>query len=144
MLKAFTSGFDPKQTFKWIAFPYRSLVYEFTLFWTKEMPMITAIVQFKVPASATREQVFENMQKAAPRFQGMPGLIRKAFLFDKARGIGGGVYTWESREAAEEVYAEGGPWRASIRTLYGVDPEIAIYETPVIVDNTVNEIQTAA
>ena len=106
--------------------------------------MITAIVQFKVPADATREQVFANMQKAAPRFQGMPGLIRKNFLFDKARGIGGGVYTWESREAAEKVYAEGGPWRTSIRTNYGVDPEITMYETPVIVDNTVNEIQTAA
>jgi hypothetical protein len=106
--------------------------------------MITAIVQFKVPAGATREQVFENMQKAAPRFQRMPGLIRKNFLFDKARGIGGGVYTWESREAAEEVYAEGGPWRTSIRTIYGVYPEIAIYETPVIIDNTTNEILTAA
>jgi hypothetical protein len=106
--------------------------------------MITAIVQFKVPAGTTREQVFENMHKAAPRFQGMPGLIRKTFLFDQARGIGGGVYTWESRDAAEKVYAEGGPWRTSIRTIYGVDPDIAIYETPVIVDNTVDEIQTAA
>jgi hypothetical protein len=106
--------------------------------------MITAIVQFKVPAGTPRAQVFENMQKAAPRFQGMPGLIRKNFLFDEARGIGGGVYTWESREAAEKVYAEGGPWREAIRTLYGVDPEITIYETPVIVDNAVNEIQTAA
>jgi hypothetical protein len=55
--------------------------------------MITAIVQFKVPAGTPRAQVFENMQKAAPRFQGMPGLIRKNFLFDEARGIGGGVYT---------------------------------------------------
>jgi hypothetical protein len=106
--------------------------------------MITAIVQFKVPASATREEVFANMQKAAPRFQGMPGLMRKNFLFDAERGIGGGVYTWETREAAEKVYAEGGPWRAAIRNLYGVDPEITIYETPVIVDNAVNEIQTAA
>jgi hypothetical protein len=106
--------------------------------------MITAIVQFQVPAGTTREQVFDNMQKAAPRFQGMPGLLRKNFLFDEARGVGGGVYTWESREAAEKVYAEGGPWRTAIRTMYGVDPEIAFYETPVIVDNRVNEIQTAA
>jgi len=106
--------------------------------------MITAIVQFQVPAGTPREQVFDNMQKAAPRFEGMPGLLRKNFLFDEARGIGGGVYTWESREAAEKVYAEGGPWRTAIRTLYGVDPEIAFYETPVIVDNTGNRTQTAA
>jgi len=106
--------------------------------------MITAIVQFQVPAGTTREQVFDNMQNVAPRFQGMPGLLRKNFLFDEARGVGGGVYTWESREAADTVYAEGGPWRESIRNLYGVDPEIVFFETPVIVDNKVNEIQTAA
>lgn len=106
--------------------------------------MITAIVQFQVPAGTTREQVLDNMQKAAPRFQGMPGLIRKNFLFDAARSVGGGVYTWESRAAAETVYAEGGPWREAIHALYGVDPDITIFETPVIVDNTVNQIQTAA
>lgn len=106
--------------------------------------MITAIVQFKVPAGTTRAQVLDNMHKAAPRFLGMPGLVRKNFLFDEGRGVGGGVYTWESREAAEKVHAEGGPWWTAIRTMYGVDPEIAFYESPVIVDNTVNEIQKAA
>jgi len=106
--------------------------------------MITAIVQFKIPADATREQIIDNMQKAAPPFQGMPGLIRKTFIFDKDHGIGGGVYTWESREAAVKVYAEGGPWRAAIRSIYGVDPEIAFFETPVIVDNTVSKTQSAA
>lgn len=104
--------------------------------------MITAIVKFKAPHGATREKIFENMKAAAPRFEDMPGLIRKNFLFDEKRGVGGGVYTWENREAAEAVYAEGGPWREAIRTLYGVDPEITIYETPVIVDNEVGEIRT--
>lgn len=106
--------------------------------------MITAIVQFKVSKDTTREQVFANMKNVAPKFQNMPGLIRKNFLFDGARGIGGGVYTWESREAAEKVYAEGGPWRQAIRNLYGVDPEITFFETPVLVDNAAGEIRSAA
>jgi hypothetical protein len=106
--------------------------------------MITALVQFKVPDGATREEVFANMHKAAPRFEGMPGLLRKNFLFNEAAGTGGGVYTWETREAAEKVYAEGGPWREAIRNLYGVDPEITIFETPVVVDNEQGEIKTAA
>ncbi len=106
--------------------------------------MITAIVQFKVSSDTTREQVFENMKNVAPKFQNMPGLIRKNFLFDGDRGIGGGVYTWETREAAEAVYAEGGPWREAIRNLYGVEPEITIFETPVLVDNAVGEIRSAA
>lgn len=106
--------------------------------------MITALVQFSVPAGVSREQVFENMKKVAPRFEKMPGLIRKNFIFDEAAGTGGGIYTWETREAAEKVYAEGGPWRQAIRDLYGVEPSITIFETPVIVDNALGEIRTAA
>ncbi len=106
--------------------------------------MITALVQFKVADGTTREQVFENMKKAAPRFEGMPGLIRKNFIFDEASLTGGGVYTWESREAAEKVYAEGGPWREAIRNLYGVEPQITIFETPVLVDNEIGTIKSAA
>jgi len=107
-------------------------------------PMITALVQFKVKDGTTRDEVLTNMNAAAPKFEGMPGLIRKNFLFDGDRGVGGGVYTWESREAAEKVYAEGGPWREAIRNAYGMDPEITIFETPIIVDNELGEIKSAA
>ncbi len=106
--------------------------------------MITAIVQFKVAGDVGRDEVLNNMRNVAPRFETVPGLIRKNFLFDEARGIGGGVYTWQTREAAETLYAEGGAWRQAIRDLYGVDPEITIFETPIIVDNAVGEIQSAA
>jgi hypothetical protein len=106
--------------------------------------MITALVQFKVKDGTTRDEVFTNMTNVAPKFEGMPGLIRKNFVFDSERGIGGGVYTWETREAAEKVYAEGGPWREAIRNLYGVDPDITIFETPVIVDNELGTIKSAA
>lgn len=100
--------------------------------------MITALVQFKVKDGTTQEEVFANMNKAAPKFDGMPGLLRKNFIFDGDRGVGGGVYTWESLEAAEKVYADGGPWKTAIQTMYGVDPEITIFETPVVVDNEHN------
>ncbi|MEP4380517.1 MAG: monooxygenase [Alphaproteobacteria bacterium] len=106
--------------------------------------MITALVQFKVTKGASRDEVVAHIRAAAGKFEGMPGLIRKNFLYDGARGIRGGVYTWESREAAEKVYAEGGPWRQAIRDLSGADPDITIFETPVIVDNEAGEIKTAA
>lgn len=106
--------------------------------------MITAIVQFKVADDVSRDEVLTNMRNVAPRFESVPGLIRKNFLFDEARGIGGGVYTWETREAAETLHAEGGAWRQAIRDLYGVEPEVTLFETPIIVDNAVGEIQTAA
>jgi hypothetical protein len=106
--------------------------------------MITAIVQFKVAKDVSRDEVLTNMRNAAPRFESVAGLIRKNFLFDEAHGIGGGVYTWETRAAAEELYAEGGAWRQAIRDLYGVDPEVTLFETPIIVDNAAGKIKTAA
>jgi hypothetical protein len=106
--------------------------------------MITAIVQFKVAKDVSRDEVLTNMRNAAPRFESVAGLIRKNFLFDEARGIGGGVYTWKTRAAAEELYAESGAWRQAIRDLYGVDPEVTMFETPIIVDNAAGKIKTAA
>lgn len=105
--------------------------------------MITAIVQFKVAAGVERDEIVTNMTNVAPRFENVPGLIRKNFLLDENHGVGGGVYTWESREAAEELYAEGGAWREAIRNLYGVDPEITWFETPIIVDNETGDVKTS-
>jgi hypothetical protein len=106
--------------------------------------MITAIVQFKVADDVGRDEILTNMGNVAPRFESVPGLIRKNFLLDADRGVGGGVYTWESRDAAEALYAEGGAWREAIRNLYGVDPEITWFETPIIVDNAIGEIKKSA
>ena len=106
--------------------------------------MITAIVQFKVADGVSRDEILTNMGNAAPRFESVPGLIRKNFLLDANRGVGGGVYTWETRDAAEALYAEGGAWREAIRNVYGVDPEITWFETPVIVDNAIGEIKKSA
>ena len=106
--------------------------------------MITAVVQFKVSEGASLDEVVAHIKSAAGKFEGMAGLIRKNFLYDGDRGIRGGVYTWESREAAERVYAEGGPWRQAIRDLCGEDPDIAIFETPIIVDNEQGDIKSAA
>ncbi len=108
------------------------------------MTMVTAIVRFNVNEGASREEVFESIASAAGRFEGMPELIRKNFLYDGERGIRGGVYTWKTLEAAEKVYAEGGSWRENIRNLCGADPDIEIFETPVIVDNEQGSIKSAA
>lgn len=104
--------------------------------------MISAVVTFRLPAGFTREQYLANAQKAAPRFQAMPGLIRKQFLYSAERGVGGGVYLWESREAAEACY--GGPWRDNLRATYGVEPEITYFDSPVVVDNEVHTVKVAA
>jgi hypothetical protein len=103
--------------------------------------MITAVVTFKIPPGMTREQWFAHIKPVSERFRNIPGLIRKQFLFNE-NGTGGGVYLWETREAAEACYA--GPWRDNVRKIAGADPDIAWFETQIVVDNEQNAIKLAA
>ncbi len=103
--------------------------------------MITAVVTFKIPAGTTREQWLAQTKEAAGRFQNMPGLIRKQFLYSD--GLCGGVYLWETRAAAEACYR--GPWRDNVRKASGGnEPDIAWFETPVVVDNESHQVKFAA
>jgi len=105
--------------------------------------MITAVVTFKLPPGSIRAERLEQMKQASTRFENMPGLIRKQFLYNEEKGLGGGVYLWETREAAEACYR--GPWRDSVRRASGGnEPDIAWFETPVVVDNEQHAIKTAA
>ncbi len=93
--------------------------------------MITAIVNFPLPADVDLDKAKAMFEQTAPRYAGMPGLVRKYYLF--GNGKGGGVYLWESRAAAEAVYTP--EWRQRIASHYGAEPEITYFDSPVIVDN---------
>jgi hypothetical protein len=96
-------------------------------------PVITAIVRFPLPAAVTADQYREMCRHAAPDFRKPAGLLSKQFLLAEDGRGGGGVYLWESREAAEAFYTAG--FRAIIRERFGVEPQITYFETPVVVDN---------
>ena len=98
--------------------------------------MITAIVRFKLPSTIKLQDAEALYRASMPKYQGLPGLVRKYYLYDE-KGIGGGVYLWESRAAAERVYTK--EWRAMIADRYGAEPDITFFETPVIVDNAGRE-----
>ncbi|UFS68800.1 YdhR family protein [Geomonas sp. RF6] len=100
--------------------------------------MITAIVQFKLPQPITREQAREIFASTAPKYQEIPGLIRKYYLLSEDGGTAGGAYTWASREEAERLYTR--EWREFIMTKYGCEPSVTFFETPVLVDNVQKEI----
>jgi Putative mono-oxygenase ydhR len=104
--------------------------------------MITAVVTFKIPPGITRAQWMEQTRSVATRFQTVPGLIRKQFLYSD-QGLAGGVYLWETREAAETCYR--GPWRDNVlKASGGSEPNIAWFDTEVVVDNESHQIKTAA
>ena len=102
--------------------------------------MITAIVKFNLPKNIKRTEIETNMRKIAPNFKAVNGLIRKNFIIDDSNQTAGGVYTWKTLEEANKFYAKGGKWRRSIIDLYGADPEIALFDTPILVDNSSDEI----
>lgn len=104
--------------------------------------MITAVVTFKLPPGVTRDRWLEDMKAVSLRYQNVPGLIRKQFLYNE-RGIGGGVYLWETREAAEACYR--GPWRENVRkSSGGNEPDIAWFDTQIVVDNESRQIKIEA
>jgi len=95
--------------------------------------MITAIVRFPLPQGTTLEAARKIFEASAHNYQRAPGLIRKYYLFDE-EPTGGGVYLWESREAADRQYSDA--WKDMISEKFGAAPEIAYFETPLIVDNS--------
>lgn len=101
-------------------------------------PMITAVVQFKLPKPATREEAKQMFLSTAPRFREVQGLVRKYYVLSLDGESGGGVYLWQSREDADRVYTD--EWKALVRERYGSEPTIQYFHSPVIVDNSVGDI----
>ena len=95
--------------------------------------MITAIVNFKLPANIDAKKAAELFKGSAPKYRGLKGLVRKYYLFDETQRIGGGVYLWKSKADAEAVYTP--EWKAYIAERYGTPPDIRYFETSVVVDN---------
>lgn len=102
--------------------------------------MITAIVRFPLPAEVDLAEAKSRFEQTAPRYTDVSGLLRKYYLF--GNGSGGGVYLWKTRAEAEAMYTP--EWSARIAAIYGADPRVEYFETPVIVDNVSGEIETGS
>lgn len=95
--------------------------------------MITELVLFDLPPGITREQVVAGMRATADAWRANTELVRKNYLYDAARGQAGGAYLWPSVEAAQRGHNDA--WRARIKAMYGSEPVIRYFDTPLIVDN---------
>lgn len=98
--------------------------------------MIIAVVQIPMP-KRPRHAAIAAQTKSAPTFRALAdkGLLRKDYLNGEAGG--GGVYTWESRAAAEAWYTP--EWFDKAEKTFGVRPIVTYYETYVTVDNVKGE-----
>jgi hypothetical protein len=103
--------------------------------------MITVFVRFPLPQSITRDDAKEMFEKSAQNYRGVPGLVRKYYLYGDDQ-TGGGVYLWHSRDAAERFYSDA--WKNMVAQRFGAQPEILFFETSVIVENTDQKVAPAA
>ncbi len=104
--------------------------------------MITAIVQFQLPAPVSLPEAARMFESTAPKYQNLPGLVRKYYLRSEDGRTAGGIYLWETKAAAEKVY--NAEWRERVAKLYGNAPQVVYFDTPVIVDNSLGGAITKA
>lgn len=100
--------------------------------------MITAITTFHLRQPITRDQAREIFRSTAPKYLGLPGLVRKCYVLSEDGRTVGGIYLWKSRADADAVYTES--WREFVRGKYQTEPSLTFFESPVVVDNVLNEI----
>ncbi len=98
--------------------------------------MVTVIVQFKV-GDAKVEALKQVFADSVPRYQQVPGLLRKYYLLSDDGDTAGGVYLWESRADAEALYTD--EWKQMIKEKYGSEPVLSYFQSPVILDNQYGE-----
>ena len=104
--------------------------------------MITTITTFNLPQPITREEARRIFLSTAPKYQAVPGLVRKVYLYSNGGATVGGVYLWHSRADADAMYTDA--WRAFVRGKYKTEPTVTYFESPVVVDNVTGEISSDA
>jgi len=104
--------------------------------------MIVAIVTFPLPHPTPLEEITKVLQATAPKYQGMPGLLRKNYWLSEDGRRAGGIYVWASRADAERVYTAA--WKKTVEDRYGAPPTIEYLRSPVMVDNREGTINVAA
>jgi len=104
--------------------------------------MIVTIVTFNLPEPTTLRDITKVFQGTAPKYQGIPGLLRKNYWMSEDGRRAGGIYVWASRVDAERVYTP--EWKKFVEGKYGSPPIIEYLHSPVMVDNREGTISVAA
>ena len=91
---------------------------------------VAVVVAIATPPGITDERLRAEFDKAVPRYQQIPGLIRKYFTI--APGRFGGIYYWSSKAAAQAWFNDA--WTARAKATYGATPEVTYYDVPLAIE----------
>jgi hypothetical protein len=104
--------------------------------------MIVTIVTFDLAQPASLAEISKTFQSTAPKYRGVPGLLRKNYFMSEDGRRAGGIYVWQSRAQADAFYTP--EWRAFVESKYNVAPRVEYLHSPVMVDNRDGTISQAA
>lgn len=91
---------------------------------------VVVIVAIPTPPGATDALLRAEFDKAAPRYQQIPGLIRK--YFTTGGGKFGGVYLWTSKAAADAWFNDA--WKARVTATYHAPADVTYYNVPLAIE----------
>jgi hypothetical protein len=101
--------------------------------------MIVEIVRFNLLPGTDGAKVTELYRSTAGTWARNADLVEKYYFHDAAKGGGGGVYIWRSREAAERWH--GADYRDMVWRTYGAVPEIEMMDAVLRVDATAGTVE---
>lgn len=104
--------------------------------------MIVTVVTFNLAEPTTLEEITKIFTGTAPKYQGVPGLLRKNYWMSEDGRRAGGIYVWASRDDADRLYTA--EWKKFVEDKYGTPPVIEYLHSPVMVDNRDGTISFAA
>jgi hypothetical protein len=100
--------------------------------------VITVIAMYRLPKVLSPDEARTTFLGTAPKYLGVPGLVRKYYLLAQDGKSVGGIYLWNSRAEADALYTDS--WKAFVREKYGTEPSLTYLDTPVVVDNLTHEV----
>lgn len=100
--------------------------------------MIVAQVLFSLPEPLAPEAARSYIESTIPHWKQTEGMIRKYFVASEDGREVGGVYLWESREAADAVYTD--EWQRRVTRAFGAAPRITYWDCTAVLDNRFGEV----
>jgi hypothetical protein len=100
---------------------------------------VVVIVRVPKPWYAPRKVVVGKMRDTIPEYSKVPGLLFKAFSFERDSSDFGGLYFWRDRAGAEAWFSPA--WFERVRKERGVEAQVRMFDVLLSVDNTAGGTQ---
>ena len=95
---------------------------------------VVVVVRVAKPWYAPRAAIVGKMRDTVPEYSRLPGLIFKAFSFERESSDFGGLYYWRDRAAADAWFNPA--WFERVRKERGSEASVRVFDALVSIDNT--------